>query len=49
MNEQTDYDNITELDWVLYEFATIAYDYKIHPEAVRRINELFERLVKDGE
>ena len=41
---KSDYDELTELDWVLYEFATIEYDFRIHPVAARRIEALFERL-----
>ena len=44
LGENDDYANTTELDWVMYEFSTIAYDFRIHPEASRRIQELFKRL-----
>lgn len=39
-----DYDSLSELDWAKYEFATIEYDFKIHPDAAKRIRKLFERL-----
>ena len=39
-----DYNNMTERDWVDYEFATIEYDYRIPYEAARRIERLFDRL-----
>ena len=39
-----DYKDMTELDWVEYEFATIEYDYRVHAEAARRIRCLFKRL-----
>ena len=45
-HDPSDYDEVTELEWVLYEFSTIAYDYKIHPKAVDQIISLFQRLVK---
>ena len=40
----TEYEEASELDWAGYEFATIEYDYKIHPEAAKRIQQLFVRL-----
>ena len=43
----TDYDDVTPLEWIEYEFATIEYDYKIHPDAAKRIIKLFERLYND--
>jgi len=43
-NEYDEYEDMTPLDWAEYEFATIEYDYKIHPEAARRIRELLERV-----
>ena len=46
MEGEDDYAEATELDWVMYEFSTIAYDFRIHPEAARRIEELFKRLAK---
>ena len=42
--EDSEYANLTELDWVEYEFATIEYDYQIHQIAAKRIRELFKRL-----
>lgn len=39
-----EYAGCTELDWAEYEFATIEYDYKVHPDAARRILELFKKL-----
>jgi hypothetical protein len=45
----SEYDQLTERDWVDYEFDTIAYDYGIHPKAVDQIGKLLDRLVKsDG-
>lgn len=41
MNE---YEDVTELGWVEYEFATIECDYRIHPDAARAINRMFKRL-----
>ena len=41
---KSDYDELTELDRVLYEFGTVEYDFKIHPVAARNIREMFERL-----
>ena len=35
----------TEMDIVNYELATIAYDYKVHPEAMARIMSIMERYV----
>lgn len=40
----SDYDKLNAYDWAMYEFATIEYDYKIHPDAARRIVELFKQL-----
>ena len=40
----SEYDQLTERDWVDVEFATIAYDYQIHPDAVGRISLLLDRL-----
>ena len=37
-------ENLTELVWVRYEFATIQYDYNILADAAKRIDTLFERL-----
>lgn len=39
-----DYADCSPLDWVLYEFGTICYDYQIHPEATKRIEEMFKWL-----
>lgn len=39
-----EYEQMTDLDWVEYEFATIEYDFQIHPTAAKRIRALFERL-----
>jgi hypothetical protein len=46
-NVSEDYVELTPLDWVKYEFETIEYDYKIHPEAANRIRSLFEQLFKE--
>lgn len=43
-DDASEYENLTELDWVKYEFATIEYDFQINPIAARRIEALFERL-----
>jgi hypothetical protein len=40
----SDYDNVTPLEWAEYEFATIEYDYEIHPEAAKAIYEILKRL-----
>lgn len=42
--DKSDYDDVTPLEWAKYEFATIEYDYKVHPEAAKRILNLLERL-----
>lgn len=42
--QEQDYESMTPLDWAEYEFATIEYDYKIHPGAARAIREIFKRL-----
>lgn len=34
-------------DLAEYEFATIEYDYKVHPDAARRIRLLFDQLERD--
>ena len=39
---------MSSLDWAMYEFATIEYDYRIHPHAARRIEKLFENIYKDS-
>lgn len=44
-----DYSDITPLEWALYEMATIAYDYRVHPEAVERIEAIFRQLYKGVE
>jgi hypothetical protein len=31
--ETSEYENLTKLDWVEYELATIFYDYRVLPEA----------------
>lgn len=41
---ESDYKNVTEREWVEYEFSTIEYDYQVHPEAAKRIRLLFDRL-----
>ncbi len=43
-NGPSDYDEMTELDWAEYEFGTVEYDYKVHPEAARIIRLIFKRL-----
>ena len=43
-NHQFISEPLTELDSVMYEFATIEYDYHIHPDAAKRIINLFEIL-----
>ena len=45
---EDDYANLTPLDWVMYEFATIQYDFNVHPKAAERIISLFERLYRDA-
>lgn len=39
-----DYYDATKLDWAEYEFATIEYDYRIHPDAAKRIRQIFKAL-----
>lgn len=34
---------MTERDRIEYELATIEYDFRVHPEAMRRIRALFDR------
>lgn len=41
----TDYDAVSPADWAEYEFATIEYDYKIHPDAAKRIRGIFRRYI----
>ena len=43
-NDYSDYDKVTPLEWAEYEFATIAYDYKIHLDAIKSISNIFKRL-----
>lgn len=43
-DDSDDYTHLTELDWAEYEFATIEYDFRIHPIAAERIRHLFKRL-----
>jgi len=38
---------MTPLDWAMYEFGTIEYDFQVHPEAARRIEGLFKQIYKD--
>lgn len=45
--EATEYDDVTEREWVEYEFATIEYDFQIHPKAATGIRLLFDRLSTD--
>jgi hypothetical protein len=40
----SEYDILTERDWIEGELATIEYDYKVHPVAMKRIRSLFDRL-----
>lgn len=42
-----EYEDMTALDWAEYEFDTIEYDYKIHPEAAKAIRSLFKRLYEN--
>lgn len=42
-----EYEDATPLDWAEYEFATIEYDYKVHPNAAKAIREIFKRLAND--
>ena len=42
--KKSEYDDVTEREWVEYEFSTIQYDYQLHPDAARRIQGLFDRL-----
>lgn len=44
--DDSDYEALTGLDWAEYEFATIEYDYNIHPNAANSIRAIFERLYK---
>jgi hypothetical protein len=39
-----DYEGMTQLDWAMYEFATIRYDFRIHPVAADRIEQIFRNL-----
>lgn len=41
---EDEYANLTEYDWVMYEWGTIAYDYRVHPDAQSQIEILFKRL-----
>lgn len=41
---ESDYDGVTPLEWAEYEFATVEYDYKIHPRAAEAIRAIFKRL-----
>ena len=43
-SDRCEYESLTELDWFRYEFATLEYDYKIHPDAARSIEKMFERM-----
>lgn len=45
-SEDSDYDKMTELDWAEYQFATIEYDYNIHPQAANAIRAIFKQLSK---
>ncbi len=45
--KHTDYDDVTPLEWAEYEFATIEYDYKVHPDAAKSILNIFKRLYND--
>ena len=38
-------DQMTERDLVDLELATITYDYRLHPDAVKRIELLFDRVL----
>lgn len=40
-----EYDQITECDWVYLELATIIYDYRLHTDAAKRIELLFDRVL----
>ena len=42
--EKSDYEDVSEREWVEYEFSTIQYDYQLHPDAAKRIQGLFDRL-----
>lgn len=45
-SDDDDYKDVTELDWALYELATIVYYYKLPDEAERKIEQLLRRLAK---
>lgn len=42
--EPSDYERMTELDWAEYQFATVEYDYNIHPRAAESIRAIFKQL-----
>ena len=48
MGDVQEYDQPTERDLVDLEFATIIYDYRLHPDAVKRIELLFDKLMTLG-
>ena len=41
-----DYEDASDIDWVMYELSTLEYDYQIHPEAIKQIEIMFKRYVK---
>ena len=46
--EESDYgyETCSPFEWAMYEFATIIYDYKVHPEAAKRVELIFKQLVE---
>jgi len=42
-----DYEDCTDLDWAEYEFSTIEYDYRIHPDATKAIRNILKRYISD--
>jgi hypothetical protein len=43
-NVDNEYSTMTELDWAEYMFATIEYDYNLHPRAAQSIRAIFRQL-----
>lgn len=39
---EEEYASCSDLDWAEYQFATIEYDFRIHPEAAKAIRSIFQ-------
>lgn len=49
IEEEGEYDlAIPSREWAEYEFATIEYDYHIHPQAASMIRSIFDRYIRPG-